>query len=127
MKIDHIAMYVADLEGAKRFFVDYFDATSNEMYHNPRTGLRTYFLTFPDGGKLEIMSRPEVGRADNPVYGSGFVHLSFALGSREEVDRLTSLLSLHGYDVLSGPRVTGDGYYESCIRGFEDNLVELTE
>ena len=127
MKIDHIAMYVADLEGAKRFFVDYFDATSNEMYHNPRTGLRTYFLTFPDGGKLEIMSRPEVEKADNPVYGSGSVHLSFALGSREEVDRLTSLLSLHGYDVLSGPGVTGDGYYERCIRGFEDNLVELTE
>lgn len=127
IKIDHIAMYVADLEGARKFFNDFFGATSNEMYHNPKTGLRTYFLTFPEGGKLEIMSRPEVDVVNNPVFRSGFIHLSFSLGSRTEVDRLTCLLSSHGYEVLSGPRITGDGYYESCIRGFEDNLLELTE
>ena len=127
IKIDHIAMYVANLEGARKFFTEFFAATSNEQYHNPRTGLRTYFLTFPDGGRLEIMSRPEVSVVDNPVYRSGFIHLSFCLGSREEVDRMTSLLSSQGYEVLSGPRVTGDGYYESCIKGFEGNLIELTE
>ena len=127
IRIDHIAMYVANLEGARKFFMEFFDATSNAQYHNPRTGLRTYFLTFPDGGRLEIMSRPEVSVADNPVYRSGFIHLSFCLGSREEVDRMTSLLSSQGYEVLSGPRVTGDGYYESCIKGFEGNLIELTE
>lgn len=120
-------MYVANLEGARKFFTEFFGATSNEQYHNPRTGLRTYFLTFPDGGRLEIMSRPEVAVADNPIYRSGFIHLSFCLGSREEVDRMTSLLSSQGYEVLSGPRVTGDGYYESCIKGFEGNLIELTE
>ena len=93
IRIDHIAMYVANLEDARAFFMEFFGATSNELYHNPRTGLRTYFLTFPDGGRLEIMSRPEVSVADNPVYRSGFIHLSFCLGSREEVDRMTSLLS----------------------------------
>lgn len=113
MRIDHIAMYVANLEGARKFFTEFFGATSNEQYHNQRTGLRTYFLKFPDGGRLEIMSRPEVSVADNHVYRSGFIHLSFCLGSREEVDRMTSLLSSQGYEVLSGPRVTGDGYYES--------------
>lgn len=126
IRIDHTAMYVADLEGARKFFMEFFDATSNEMYHNPRTGLRTYILSFPDGGRLEIMSRPEVETIDNPIYRSGFVHLSFGVGSREEVDRLTSLLASRGYEILSGPRITGDGFYESCIKGFEDNLVELT-
>lgn len=125
-RIDHIAMYVADLEGARKFFMEFFGAASNEMYHNPRTRLRTYILTFSDGGRLEIMSRPEVETVDNPIYRSGFIHLSFGLGSREEVDRMTSLLSSHGYEVLSGPRVTGDGYYESCVNGFEGNLIELT-
>ena len=120
-------MYVANLEGARKFFTEFFGATSNELYHNPRTGLRTYFLTFPDGGRLEIMNRPEVDVADNPVCRSGFIHLSFCLGSREEVDRMTSILSSHGYEVLLGPRVTGDGYYESCIKGFEGNLIELTD
>ena len=73
------------------------------------------------------MSRLEVAVADNPVCRSGFIHLSFSLGSREDVDRMTSLLSSQGYEVLSGPRVTGDGYYESCIKGFEGNSIELTE
>ncbi|MGM9804913.1 MAG: hypothetical protein ACI3Z7_00525 [Candidatus Aphodosoma sp.] len=73
------------------------------------------------------MSRPEVEIADNLVCRNGFIHLSFSLGSREEVDRITSLLSSQGYEVLSGPRVTGDGYYENCIKGFEGNLIELTE
>ena len=84
-------MYVANLEGARKFFTEFFGATSNELYHNPRTGLRTYFLTFPDGGRLEIISRPEVDVEDNPVCRSGFIHLSFCLGSREEVDRMTSI------------------------------------
>ncbi|MGO2638644.1 MAG: VOC family protein, partial [Enterococcus viikkiensis] len=42
MKIEHIAMYVKDLESAKAFFETYFEATSNDQYHNPKTGLRTY-------------------------------------------------------------------------------------
>lgn len=126
--IDHIAMYVVDLDGARLFFMRFFDATPNEMYHNPKTGLRTYFLTFPDGARLEIMSRPEVDTPDNDkMYRSGFIHLAFRLGSREEVDRITELLMQHGYEVVSGPRITGDGFYESCIRGFENNLIELTE
>lgn len=30
------------------------------------------------------------------------------------------------YDVISGPRTTGDGYYESCILDFENNQIEIT-
>lgn len=127
VRIDHTAMFVDDLEGARAFFMEFFGASVNEMYHNPRTGLRTYFISFPDGGRLEIMSRPDVEVQDNSVLRTGLNHLSLSLGSREEVDRMSLLLSSRGYEVQSGPRVTGDGYYESCIKAFEGNLIELTE
>ena len=60
MKIDHVAMYVRDLEVVKDFFVRFFGAVSNEMYNNPRTGLKSYFLSFGNGAKLEIMTRPDL-------------------------------------------------------------------
>jgi lactoylglutathione lyase len=127
MKIDHVALYCRDLEGMKRFFEKYFLATPNEMYHNPRTNLRTYILTFPDGtSRLEIMTRPEVEGDNDSQYHTGFIHISFAVGSKEAVDELTATLQGDGYETLSGPRTTGDGYYESCVKGFEGILLEIT-
>ncbi len=127
MKIDHTALYCRDLEGMKDFFTTFFQANSNSLYHNPRTGLKTYILTFPDGGsRLEIMTRPEVEGDNECQYRAGFIHLSFSVGSKEEVDALTLRLASRGYPTLSGPRTTGDGYYESCIRGFEGILIEIT-
>lgn len=127
MKLDHIALYVLDLEHAKDFFIRYFNATSNNMYYNPRTGLKTYFLTFADGSKLEIMQRPNVVAAPIEQFRQGYIHIAFSVGSREKVDALTRRLEEDGYKVLSGPRTTGDGYYESCVQGFEYNLIEITE
>ena len=121
MKIDHIALYVNDLEGAKAFFENYFLATSNEGYHNKRTDFRSYFLTFSDGSRLEIMTKPDLTDSGNLLDRFGYAHIAFSAGSRDAVDELTALLS-----ALSGPRVTGDGYYESCILGFEGNLIEIT-
>lgn len=126
MKIDHVAAYFLDLEGAKEFFEKYFGCKSNEMYHNTRTGLRTYIVTFPDGGRLEIMSRPEVTASDFNQYTHGFIHMSVSVGSKESVDNLTKELADAGYEVMSGPRVTGDGYYESSVRAFEDLIIEIT-
>ena len=94
MKIEHIAMYVNDLETAKDFFVTYFDGKANELYHNKSTGFRSYFISFDDGARLE--------------------------------DELTALLKTDGYEVLSGPRTTGDEYYESCIVAVEGNQIEIT-
>lgn len=126
-RIDHIALYCNDLEGMKAFFEKYFHASSNALYHNPRTGLRTYILSFPNGGtKLEIMTRPEANGNNEDIYRMGFIHFSFAFGSKEDVDRKTAELSQAGYPVLSGPRTTGDGFYESCIKGFEGILIEIT-
>ena len=126
MKIDHIAIYVNNLEGAKDFFIKYFGGKPNELYHNPRTGLRTYILTFDDGARLELMTRPNMDDAKKSEFRTGFIHLSFAVGSKYAVDELTKTLLKDGYRVLSGPRTTGDGYYESCIEGFEGNLIEIT-
>ena len=134
MKIEHIAMYVLDLEVTRDFFMTYFSATCNEKYHNPETGLQTYFLSFPKGGRLEIMTRPNLyvdnGRERDPhqgvVYRTGFTHMAFALGSKDAVDQLTQRLKSDGYTVLDGPRTTGDGYYESVVEGPEGNLLELT-
>ena len=127
MKIDHVALYCRDLEGMKGFFKKYFLAIPNEMYHNPRTNLRTYILTFPDGtSRLEIMTRPEVEGDNDSQYHAGFIHISFAVGSKEAVDKLTATLQGDGYETLSGPRTTGDGYYESCVKGFEGILLEIT-
>ena len=125
MKIDHVAMYVWDLEGAKEFFVRFFQAKPNDMYHNPKTGLKTYFLSFDDSSRLEIMNRPDMKEKPLDIFYQGLIHLSFKLGSKEKVDELTKKLHEAGYEVLSGPRVTGDGYYESYILAFENNLLEL--
>ena len=125
MKIEHIAMYVDDLEGAKAFFVKYFEAEPNELYHNPNTGFRSYFLTFDGGARLEIMNRPGLA-ADTKDFRKGFIHMAFRLGSAERVDALTERLRADGYEVLNGPRTTGDGYYESCIAGIEGCQIELT-
>ena len=126
MKIEHIAMYVSDLERAKDFFSTYFGAVSNSGYHNARTGFRSYFLTFEDGARLEIMNRSECSGEEKNPYRYGFAHIAFSVGSREKVDSLTEQLHSAGFDVTSGPRVTGDGYYESCILDFEGNTIEIT-
>lgn len=126
MKIEHIAMYVKDLEGTKQFFERYMGAVSNEMYHNKTTGFRSYFLSFEDGARLEIMNKPGMDDVDKTLQRTGFIHIAFSVGSREKVDMLTAQLKEAGYEVISGPRTTGDGYYESCIVVIEGNQIEIT-
>ena len=126
MKLAHIAMYVNDLERARDFFVSYFGATSNEGYHNPKTDFRSYFLSFDDGTKLEIMTKPDLTDSGDFLNRFGYAHIAFSIGSKDAVDSLTQRMKEDGYPVISGPRTTGDGYYESCILGFEGNLVEIT-
>ncbi|WP_338418405.1 VOC family protein [Microbacterium telephonicum] len=51
---------------------------------------------------------------------------AFSVGSVEEVDGLTERLAQAGHPVVSGPRTTGAGYYESVVRDTEADLVEIT-
>lgn len=126
MKIEHIAMYVNALEKTREFFIKYLGAVSNDGYHNPSTDFRSYFLSFEDGARLEIMNKPRMDELEKPLNRTGYAHIAFSVGSKEKVDELTSRLKQDGYEVVSGPRTTGDGYYESCIIAVENNQIEIT-
>ena len=126
MKIEHIALYANDLEGARKFFMKYLGAQSNDGYHNPRTNFRSYFLSFDDGARLEIMNKPEMTDLPKDLVRTGYAHIAFSVGSKEKVAALTAQLKADGYEVVSGPRTTGDGYYESCIVAIEGNQIEIT-
>ena len=126
MYIEHIAMYVKDLEKTRDFFIKYFGAHANEGYHNKTTDFRSYFLSFDDGARLEIMNRPEMVESERGLTKTGFIHIAFSVGSTEKVDELTAEMKADGFEVISGPRTTGDGYYESCIVGIEGNQIEIT-
>ena len=127
MRIEHAAIYVNDIEAEKKFFTRYFGASAGEMYHNKNTGFSSYFLSFDGGARLELMTAPELQDMDKLPLRTGFAHLAFSVGSCKEVDALTERLRADGYAVVSGPRVTGDGYYESCILAAEGNRIEMTE
>ena len=127
MKIEHIAMYVNDLEVARDFFVKYLGGKSNDGYHNKTTDFRSYFISFDDGARLELMNKPGLSDLDKPLNRTGYIHIAFSVGSKAAVDDLTKRLKDDGFEVVSGPRTTGDGYYESCIIGIEGNQVEITE
>lgn len=125
MRLEHIAVYVSDLEGARAFFEKYFGGVSNSLYHNVATGFRSYFLSFDGGARLELMTKPALPERD-PAERPGYVHIAVSVGSREAVDSLSAALMADGYSVISGPRTTGDGYYECAVLGFEDLLIEVT-
>lgn len=126
MRIEHVALYVQGLEAARTFFERYFDARAGAPYHNECTGFRSYFLMFDDGARLEIMTRPSMTELEKPSARTGYAHIALSVGSKDAVDALTARLAADGYEVLSGPRTTGDGYYESCILDAEGNQIEIT-
>ncbi|MEE3419528.1 MAG: VOC family protein [Lachnospiraceae bacterium] len=126
MKIEHVAVYVSELENAKEFFVRYLGGKSNDGYHNLKTGFRSYFISFDDGARLEVMNKPDMEDLDKPLNRTGYAHIAFSVGSKDRVDALTEELKNAGYSVVSGPRTTGDGYYESCIVALEGNQIEIT-
>lgn len=127
VKIEHIALYVNDLENVRDFFVTYLGGRSNGGYHNRNTDFRSYFISFEDGTRLELMTKPGLVDQTKHQNRTGYAHIAFQAGSREKVDLLTAELKSAGFEVISGPRMTGDGYYESCIVVVEGNLIEITE
>ncbi|EJU20612.1 glyoxalase-like domain protein [Peptoanaerobacter stomatis] len=126
MKIEHIAMYVDNIEKTKEFFEKYFLAKSNLGYHNKTTNFRSYFMEFDDGARLEIMNKPAMVNVEKSLNRTGYIHIAFSVGNKEKVDELTNRLQADGYAIVSEPRTTGDGYYESCIVAIEGNQIEIT-
>ena len=127
MRLEHVALYVDDLEAMRAFYCDYLGATANTKYPNQKTGFQSYFLSFESGARVEIMSHPESVPSDRQLRSLGYIHLSFGLGSREAVDQKTRELAEAGVVVIGQTRQTGDGYYESVILDPEGNQIELCE
>ena len=128
MTIDHIAIWVNDLENMKQFYVKYFGATTNQKYHNPKKNFNSYFLTIESGARLELMQKPEIPQNLNNTIDQyiGLNHFAVSVGSKNNVDELTEKLRNDGYEVIGEPRTTGDGYYESVVFDPEKNRIEIT-
>ena len=91
MKIEHVAMHVNELEAARDFFVKYLGGVSNDGYHNKTTGFRSFFISFDDGARLEIMNKPSMENIAKSINRTGYIHIAFSVGSVEEVDHFSSL------------------------------------
>ncbi|MGT2721593.1 VOC family protein [Streptococcus porcinus] len=124
VKINHLGLWTKDIEAMKAFYCRYFEATSSDLYHNPKTGFYSYFLTFTSGARLELMHKDF--NQDRHPDGLGFAHIAFSLGSKEKVDEFAYDMNSQGFPVQTGPRITGDGYYEAVIHDLEGNIIELT-
>jgi lactoylglutathione lyase len=128
MHVEHVALWTADLERARDFYTRWFGARAGEPYHNPRTGFRSYFLSFDQGPRLELMQMPGIPANANDVdrQALGLIHFAVSLGSTDAVNDLTARLRATGHRVVSEPRRTGDGYHESCVLDPDGNRIELT-
>lgn len=124
MKIEHIGIWVKDLEVMKNFYETYFGAEAGPKYHNAKTGFTSYFMCFAEGARVELMHRDDI--QELPVEALGFAHLAVQVGDEREVDGKAETFSKNGFEVLSGPRRTGDGYYEAVIIDPEGNRIEIT-
>ncbi|HGH7174288.1 TPA: VOC family protein [Bacillus wiedmannii] len=125
MKIEHVAIWVNDLEVMRDFYKQYFGGEENSLYHNPKKQFESYFITFEGGARLELMRQVGI---DDKIQKQiiGYAHIAFSVGSKEKVNELTNTLREAGYPVLNGPRTTGDGYYESVVSDPEGNQIEIT-
>jgi len=127
MRIEHLALWVDDLEKIRAFYAKYFGTVSGEKYHNPKKGFSSYFLKFRESdARLEIMNRIDItAAAADRSLSKGYTHLALSVGGKDAVDKLTEQLRLDGYIVESDPRTTGDGYYESVVLDPEGNPIEI--
>ena len=127
MRIEHAVLWASDLERLRAFYETYFGAAAGPKYTNAAKGFESYFLTFPSGGsRLELMRRSGQPVRPPGAEHTGWAHLAFSVGSVERVDALTERLRAGGFEVIDGPRRTGDGYYESVVLDPEGNRVEVT-
>ena len=98
MRIDHIAIWVDDLEKMRDFYLQYFDTTSGDLYVNPAKKFSSYFISFEGGGsRVELMNRHDISKR-NTAQGlsMGLTHLAFTVGSRERVDEMVEIFRKNG-------------------------------
>lgn len=127
-KIEHVAIWVKDLESMSEFYCTYFQAIKGSRYVNPAKKFSSYFLSFDHRKtRIELMHHPDYNsRIEVDTQYNGLAHLAFSVGTKQRVEELTNQLRTDGYPVLGEPRTTGDGYYESVVADPEGNGIEIT-
>jgi lactoylglutathione lyase len=124
-RLEHVALWVRDVDRVAAFYASYFDARIGERYENPRKGFQSRFLAFASGARLEVMARTDIA-SRGAGESLGFAHVAIAIGDEAAVDALAVRCKAEGVPVLDGPRRTGDGYYECVVLDPEGNRVEVT-
>ena len=127
MRIEHMAVWTADLERLRAFYERYFDVQSGARYDSTNhPGFSSYFLRFAGGDcRLELMTIAGLAAAA-PHPALGYPHVAISVGSGEAVDTLVERMTADGVPLVSPPHTTGDGYYESVVRDPDGNLIEIT-
>lgn len=129
MTLEHVAIWTRDLDTLKAYYIKYFGARANKKYRNEKNDFESYFLTFQSGARLELMSRPDIPMNTNDTVNNqhlGIIHVAFGVSTMEEVEQKARQLQSDGFKILSGPRKTGDGYYEFETLDPDNNRVEVT-
>jgi lactoylglutathione lyase len=124
VRIEHVGIWVADIDAVAAFYAKYFEARAGVLYQNPRKGFESRFLEFASGARLEIMRRHDV-TARPGAEQLGLAHVALTVGDEAAVDALAARFVADGLPPDSGPRRTGDGYYECQVRDPEGNRVEI--
>ena len=128
MILEHVAIWTNQLEVLRAYYETYFGGQSNAKYYNPKKEFESYFLTFDSGARLELMQMPAIPENRNDridTQHQGIIHLAFGVDTIEEVNNKALELQNAGYPVLSGPRKTGDGYYEFETLDPDNNRLEV--
>ena len=129
MILEHVAIWTDKLEDLKDYYVKYYGGTANSKYTNEKKGFHSYFLTFKSGARLELMTMPNIPDNTNDrivAQHKGIIHLAFGADTMQEVDKKARQLQAEGFKILSGPRKTGDGYYEFETLDPDNNRIEVT-
>lgn len=126
MKIEHLAVWVEDIELLRQFYMTYFNLSCSDKYINPKRNYTSYFLSFGEGKtRIELMNIPRMNAPESRGNLKGLAHFAIAVGGKERVDELTERFRKDGYIIAGEPRTSGDGYYESVVLDPEGNYVEI--
>jgi len=115
--IRHVALYVADLEAAERFWVDVMGYAvewrpdpDNVYLHGARDNLALHRKAAPGGAD------PDGGRLD---------HIGIAVAAPADVDAWAAHLQAHGVTLKAAPRTHRDGSRSLYFLGPEGLLVQI--
>lgn len=126
LRLDHVALWVSDLEAMRDFYVTVLGGAAGPLYENAARGFRSYFVAFGDGGCIELMAQGPRTPSAPAVPATGYAHVALSVGGNGAVDAMVGRLRARGVRIAGEPRTTGDGYYEAVVEDPEGNLIELT-